>query len=92
VVNLHPALPGAFPGTHAIQRAYEAYQQGLILHTGVMVHLVPDNAVDAGPVVAQVEVPIFSQDRLEDLEARMHATEHVLLVQALYDLMCRSSP
>ncbi len=24
VLNLHPALPGQFPGTHAIQRAYEA--------------------------------------------------------------------
>ena len=28
VVNLHPALPGAFPGTHAIERAFEAYQRG----------------------------------------------------------------
>src|SRR5437870_2793772 len=25
VINLHPALPGAFPGTHAIERAFEAF-------------------------------------------------------------------
>ncbi len=25
VINLHPALPGTFPGTHAIERAYEAF-------------------------------------------------------------------
>src|SRR4051812_30660209 len=30
VINLHPALPGAFPGTHAIERAFAAYQQGKI--------------------------------------------------------------
>ena len=28
VINLHPALPGTFPGTHAIERAYEAFQRG----------------------------------------------------------------
>jgi len=89
VVNLHPALPGTFAGTHAIQRAYEAYQQGKITHTGVMVHLVPDEGVDAGPVVATEKVPIHPQDTLESLEARIHATEHTLLVQALHDLLCQ---
>ena len=39
VLNIHPALPGTFPGTHAIERAYEAFQRGEIDHTGVMVHL-----------------------------------------------------
>jgi formyltetrahydrofolate-dependent phosphoribosylglycinamide formyltransferase len=91
VVNLHPALPGQFPGTHAIERAYRAYQQGEITHTGVMVHLVPDEAVDAGPVVAQEIVPIYPSDSLEELEARIHAVEHRLLVQALYDLCCRGA-
>lgn len=91
VVNLHPALPGAFPGTNAIQRAYEAFQRGEIARTGVMVHLVPDEDVDAGPVVAQEEVPIFPQDSLADLEARIHAVEHRLLVQALGQLLCSPS-
>jgi formyltetrahydrofolate-dependent phosphoribosylglycinamide formyltransferase len=90
VVNLHPALPGAFPGTHAIQRAYKAYQRGEIAHTGVMVHLVPDAGVDAGPVVLQEAVPIHPQDSLDDLEARIHAVEHDLLVQALFDLLCKN--
>jgi formyltetrahydrofolate-dependent phosphoribosylglycinamide formyltransferase len=88
VVNLHPALPGTFPGTHAIDRAYEAYQRGEITHTGIMVHLVPDEAVDAGPVVVQAEVPIYAEDSVEDLETRIHAVEHRLLVQALHDLLC----
>jgi len=88
VVNLHPALPGAFPGTHAIERAYEAYRKGEIAHTGVMVHLVPDEGVDVGPVVLQEEVEIRPQDSLDDLEGRIHAVEHRLLVQALHDLLC----
>jgi len=86
VVNLHPALPGMFPGTHAIQRAYESFRRGETAHTGVMVHLVPDEGVDAGPVLAQEEVPILPQDTLDDLEARIHAVEHRLLVQVLGQL------
>lgn len=89
VVNLHPALPGMFPGTHAIERAYEAYQKGEIEHTGVMVHLVPDEEVDAGPVVRKEVVPILPDDEVDDLEERIHAVEHRLFVQALYDLLCR---
>ena len=91
VVNLHPALPGTFPGAHAIERAYEAYRGGQIDHTGVMVHLVPDAEVDAGPVVVQEVVPIYSKDSMEDLETRIHAVEHRLLVQALHDLLCQDS-
>lgn len=82
VINLHPALPGMFPGTHAIERALEAYQRGEIHETGVMVHYVPDEGVDCGPVIAQKIVVIQPDDTLETLEQRVHATEHKLLVEA----------
>jgi phosphoribosylglycinamide formyltransferase-1 len=87
IINLHPALPGLFPGTHAIQRAFEAYQRGEIEHTGVMVHLVPDEGVDNGPVLASEIVPIHPSDTLESLEARVHQTEHRLLVNALQKII-----
>jgi formyltetrahydrofolate-dependent phosphoribosylglycinamide formyltransferase len=83
VINLHPALPGTFPGTHAIERAFDAHQKGEIRNTGVMVHLVPDEGVDCGPVLLQEEVPIREDDTLESLEARIHAVEHRLLVAAI---------
>jgi folate-dependent phosphoribosylglycinamide formyltransferase PurN len=83
VINLHPALPGTFPGTHAIERAFEAFARGEIRATGVMVHLVPDEGVDSGPVLAQEEVPIRPDDTLESLEARVHDVEHRLLVDAI---------
>ena len=83
ILNLHPALPGTFPGTRAIQRAHEAYQRGEIDHTGIMVHLVPDEAVDAGPVIAQQTIPIQPEDNVETLETRIHEAEHALLVRAI---------
>lgn len=83
VINLHPALPGSFPGTHAIDRAFAAFQGGEIQETGVMVHLVPDEGVDSGPVLGQARVPITPVDTLETLEARVHAAEHRLLVETL---------
>jgi phosphoribosylglycinamide formyltransferase-1 len=83
VINLHPALPGTFPGTHAIERAYEAFQRAEIDHTGIMIHLVPDEGVDNGPVLATEIIPILPNDTLESLETRVHQTEHRLLVQTL---------
>ena len=83
VLNIHPALPGAFPGTHSIQRAYRAFHRGELDHTGVMVHLVPDESVDDGPVIAQETVPILQSDALADLEQRIHAVEHRLYVRAI---------
>ena len=82
VINLHPALPGMFPGTHAIERAFEAFRRGEITHSGCMVHYaVPE--VDAGPVIVQAEVPIYDTDTLETFEERMHTTEHRLIVEAI---------
>ena len=83
VINLHPALPGTFAGTHAIERAFTAFQKGEIEHTGVMVHFVPDEGVDDGPVIVQEVVPIRINDTVEQLEERIHAVEHRLLVEAL---------
>jgi len=87
VINLHPALPGTFPGTHAIERAFEAYQRGEIIQTGFMVHLVPDEGVDNGPVLATEIVPIDKDDTLETLETRVHETEHKLLVSTIKALL-----
>lgn len=87
VVNLHPALPGQFPGAHAIEDALAAYRRGEIRVTGVMVHLVPDEAVDAGPVLESEEVAIHATDDADSLARRLHPVEHRLLVLALRRLI-----
>lgn len=87
VINLHPALPGMFPGTHAIERAYEAGQKGEIDRTGVMVHLVPDEGVDNGPTLATQEIFFQPGESLEAFEQRLHNVEHILLVETLRKLL-----
>lgn len=82
VINLHPALPGMFPGTRAIERALEAFRRGEIAETGVMVHeVIPE--VDAGPVLGTERVTILPSDDIGTLSARMHEAEHRLLVQVV---------
>ena len=86
IINLHPALPGELPGVNAIERAYAEAQSVGRLRSGVMVHFVPDEGVDDGPLIMWAEVPITPTDTLEQFAARMHEAEHKLLVQALIQL------
>jgi formyltetrahydrofolate-dependent phosphoribosylglycinamide formyltransferase len=86
VVNLHPALPGDLPGVDAIERAWREAQSGERDQTGVMVHLVPDEGIDDGPVLATATVPIHPSDTLESLTNRVHGVEHRLLVGTLATL------
>ncbi len=87
VINIHPALPGTFPGTHAIERAWDAHLKDGLCKTGVMVHGVPDEGVDCGPVLGVREVEIAPEDTLESLEARIHQTEHKLYVETIRSLL-----
>lgn len=86
VINLHPALPGELPGTRAIERAWQQSRSGERDHSGVMVHLVPDEGVDDGPVLATRRVPIGPSDSLEEFSERMHHAEHALLVEVLAEI------
>ncbi|KAH8913931.1 formyl transferase [Atractiella rhizophila] len=81
VINLHPALPGQFPGTKAIERAWKAGKEQGLKKTGVMVHYVVEE-VDAGEPIVVVEVEFREEEPLEELETRMHQAEHVAIVQA----------
>jgi phosphoribosylglycinamide formyltransferase-1 len=82
VINLHPALPGTFPGTGAIRRTYEACQRGEVAHGGCMIHyVIPE--VDAGDVIVKEIVPIEPGDTLDRFEQRIHAAEHRIIVEAI---------
>ncbi|KAJ1548815.1 hypothetical protein HK405_014598 [Cladochytrium tenue] len=82
IVNLHPALPGAFDGAHAIERAFAAFQEGRVDLTGIMVHwVIPE--VDRGEVILSKEIPILPSDTLETLEERIHKEEHHLIVEGV---------
>lgn len=78
IVNVHPALLPAFPGTRAVA---DALAWGVKL-TGVTVHLV-DEEVDHGPVVFQEAVEVRPDDDWGALEERIHEVEHRLLPAAV---------
>lgn len=83
VVNLHPALPGDLPGTGAIERAWEQAVAGTRVATGVMVHLVPDEGIDDGPVLATARIDIDLAAGFDAFADLVQRTEHELLVEAL---------
>lgn len=81
VLNLHPALLPSFKGAHAIQDAFDAG----VKVTGVTVHFANED-YDKGPIVAQEPVRIEEGMTLDELEAAIHAVEHVLYPRVLRQL------
>ncbi|MGB0112606.1 MAG: formyltransferase family protein, partial [Ilumatobacteraceae bacterium] len=92
VVNLHPALPGDLPGTRAIERAWEQAVAGTRSTTGVMIHLVPDEGVDDGPVLGTATIDIDVHAGFDEFARLVHTTEHRLLVDTLIDICSAPSP
>jgi phosphoribosylglycinamide formyltransferase-1 len=78
VINVHPALLPAFPGTHGARQALE---YGVRV-AGCTVHLV-DTGTDTGPIVAQAAVPVLPGDDEATLAARILVEEHALLPKVL---------
>jgi len=77
LLNVHPSLLPAFPGTRTHARALAA---GVRL-AGCSVHFVTPT-LDSGPIVAQAAVPVFGDDTEETLSARVLVEEHTLYPRA----------
>ena len=82
-INIHPSLLPKYPGLHTHARALEA---GDSMH-GSSVHYVTAE-LDGGPVIAQVEMPVCTDDNADTLAARLLAQEHRLLISTV-DLIAR---
>jgi phosphoribosylglycinamide formyltransferase-1 len=78
IVNIHPALLPAFPGTHGPR---QALQYGARF-AGCTVHFI-DEGVDTGPVIAQAVVPVYDDDTEESLAARILVQEHRIYPMAI---------
>ena len=75
MINIHPSLLPRHPGLRTHERALAA---GDAEH-GASVHVVIPE-LDAGPVLAQVRVPVLAGDDPGRLAARVLAREHPLLL------------
>ena len=78
MVNTHPALCPAFPGTHG---AADALAYGVKV-TGATLFVV-DEGVDTGPIVAQVPVAVADDDTAESLHERIKVAERAMLVESI---------
>jgi len=78
VLNIHPSLLPAFPGTDTHRQALAA---GVTI-TGCTVHFVRE-AVDGGPIVGQAAVPVHPGDTPETLGQRVREAEHRLYPHCL---------
>jgi phosphoribosylglycinamide formyltransferase 1 len=78
MLNIHPSLLPAYPGTDTHRRALEdrAARHGCTVH-----FVTPD--VDGGPIVAQAEVPVLLGDDPASLAARVLEQEHRLLPEVV---------
>jgi phosphoribosylglycinamide formyltransferase-1 len=81
IINIHPALLPAYPGTHSIARAYEAREKRI----GVSVHFV-DEGIDTGPIIAQDAIDVSEGESLESVEKRVHELEHSMYPRALAEV------
>jgi phosphoribosylglycinamide formyltransferase-1 len=75
VVNTHPALCPAFPGTSG---PADALVYGVKV-TGATLFVV-DDGVDTGPIVAQTVVQVEDDDDVESLHERIKVAERQMLV------------
>ena len=81
LVNTHPAYLPEFPGAHGVRDALAAGVE----QTGASV-IVVDHGIDAGPVLAQVRVPVLPGDTEARLHDRIKIVERELLVQVVLDI------
>ncbi|MBI1210115.1 MAG: phosphoribosylglycinamide formyltransferase [Alphaproteobacteria bacterium] len=78
IINIHPSLLPAFRGLKPQAQALAAK----VKVSGCTVHyVVPE--LDAGPTIAQAEVPVLPDDTVETLSDRILAAEHRLYPEAL---------
>lgn len=73
MLNIHPSLLPRYTGLNTHQRAIEA---GDSLH-GVSIHFVTEE-LDGGPVIAQAEVQVATDDTPESLAEKVQEKEHIL--------------
>jgi phosphoribosylglycinamide formyltransferase-1 len=81
ILNVHPSLLPAFAGGMAPRPQTEALAAGVKI-SGCTVHFVTEE-VDAGPIILQAAVPVYDDDTVDSLSARILEQEHRLLPEAL---------
>ena len=78
IINVHPALLPAFAGMRGIERTLASGSR----IGGATVHEVID-AVDAGPIIAQLAITVLVEDTVQSYGARMYKLLEPMFLQVL---------
>ena len=82
IINLHPSLLPKYGGKGMYgDRVHRAVLAAMETESGCTVHIV-DEGTDTGPVLLQRKVPVLGGDSPETLAKRIHAEEHIAIVEA----------
>ncbi|MDO6680595.1 phosphoribosylglycinamide formyltransferase [Shewanella sp. 4_MG-2023] len=73
IINIHPSLLPKYTGLNTHQRAIDAKDA----EHGASVHFVIPQ-LDAGPVILQAKVPVYEEEDVDTLAARVHEQEHAI--------------
>ena len=71
ILNIHPSLLPKYRGINTHQSAIDAGDK----EHGATVHFVTAE-LDSGPIILQAKVPVFAEDKAEDLAERVLTQEH----------------
>lgn len=82
LINIHPSLLPKFPG---LKTHEQALMSGEKVHGATVHWVVP--ALDAGPIIDQIFVPVESNDDSERLAQRVLKAEHVLFPRAILKVL-----
>jgi len=86
-VNTHPSLLPSFPGAHGPR---DALAHGVKV-TGATLFVV-DEGLDAGPIIAQVAVPVEDDDTVDSLHERIKTAERRMLTKTVGRLVREGVP
>lgn len=82
IINIHPSLLPAFKGKDAIGQAIDYGVKVM----GVTIHYV-DSGMDSGKIIAQRSFDVEEGLSREEIEASIHAIEHVLYPSVIQKLL-----
>lgn len=86
VINIHPSLLPLFPGKDGYGDAFRAR----VAKSGCTIHFV-DEGVDTGMIIAQREIPLYSEDTLEQFKERGLAIENTFYPEVLEQLFAKNN-
>jgi phosphoribosylglycinamide formyltransferase-1 len=82
IINIHPALLPAHPGTSGIEDSYRSGDREL----GITIHYV-DYGLDSGPIILQESFIRNGAESIEEIQRRIHELEHKNYPKVVADLL-----